>query len=736
MLLSCVSEGAASDPISRMAANGSDNPTKVTASEEIVYDKTADSVEATGGVTIDRDALHLTADTVHFNASTQDATADGDVRMNMDGDNFSGNRLNFNLDNQTGAFYDGTLFLKDNNMHIKAGEIKKYGADSIFAQDVLITTCDGASPAWEIAGKKLDITVGGYGTMSNALFKVKRVPVFYFPFLVFPVNLPRQSGLLSPYFDYSQRRGLEYSQPFYWAINDSSDATFYLNHMALRGEKLGAEYRYFLSDTDKGVAMFDFLKDKKVDDGTGTTSKDWGYGGYPFRQNSDRYWFRMKQDQEFGDQSSLMLDLDIVSDQDYLHEFRRDVSGYQDSDNLFLGLFNRQLDDYNDQVRKNRLAFTTQWPGYSLNAEALWWDNVIARTQNETDSTVQSLPVVSFDGYRQPLFGTLLYGDFETQAAYLYRKDGIRGERIDLYPRLYLPRRLGRVLSVEPSVGARETLWQISDDDGSQQDTVSSQHRELYDFKLDLSSEIYHVFRPDWAQIDALKHNMRFQVDYDYTPTLGQEDYPYFDGLDRIDGENLITYSIVNTFTSRRGAENGYQYSQVARLELSQSYDLNKERNGDPEPFNPVEGYLQLDFGKWCYLEADAEWSTYSGEFASHNIAYRFSDERGDLLSLQHRYTASLLETLMVSATLKLTDGIWLFPKYEKNLKTYKMVSRGLDLIYRAQCWSVETRYEEEYDNDQVDWHVGLTFTLYGLGGMGSGALHNEGLPSWANGGF
>jgi hypothetical protein len=61
------------------------------------------------------------------------------------------------------------------------------------------------------------------------------------------------------------------------------------------------------------------------------------------------------------------------------------------------------------------------------------------------------------------------------------------------------------------------------------------------------------------------------------------------------------------------------------------------------------------------------------------------------------------------------------------------MVSGSLELIYRAQCWSLSTLYEEEYVSDgEVDRQLGLTITFHGLGDLGSGTDHTEGLPSWA----
>ena len=73
---------------------------------------------------------------------------------------------------------------------------------------------------------------------------------------------------------YSTRKGAFATQPFYWAIDDRSDATFYLEYMSERGWKPGVEYRYFLTREAKGAVMFDYFHDDKVDNGTNKQNQD------------------------------------------------------------------------------------------------------------------------------------------------------------------------------------------------------------------------------------------------------------------------------------------------------------------------------------------------------------------------------------------------------------------------------------------------------------------------------
>src|SRR5439155_19473419 len=119
----------------------------------------------------------------------------------------------------------------------------------------VFTTCQCGgleAPSWSIAGRRTDITLQGKGIVRHMTFLVKDVPVFYFPFFVFPANTQRESGFLIPRIGYSNRRGFQYEQPLFWAISKSTDATIATDlESAARVGRMG-EYRYILSREARG----------------------------------------------------------------------------------------------------------------------------------------------------------------------------------------------------------------------------------------------------------------------------------------------------------------------------------------------------------------------------------------------------------------------------------------------------------------------------------------------------
>ncbi len=699
--------------------------------DEISYDDKSNVYVGKGNVRITKKEKNLNADYVRFDQRTMDVFAKGHVILTVGENIITGESMEMNLNTETGTIYNGVIFLEENHYYIKGDTIKKVGKDSYTADKASISTCDGDPPAWKITGRNLKVTLEGYGVVKHAALWAKKVPVLYTPFLVFPAKLKRQTGLLTPQIGYSDRKGSRYIQPFYWAINESSDATFYSDYMSRRGEKLGAEYRYVLDEQSKGTLMYDFLDDRQVDDGS-PGSKTFGYeDDGVLRPNSDRYWFRMKNDQALPYGFILRTDIDFVSDQDYLHEFKEGYTGFDEATSYFEKEFGRGFDAYDDPVRLNRLNVSRIWPLYSLNAELRWYDDVIKRRQQETDTTLQRLPVINFSGSKQKISTSPFYFDLASEYTYFYSEDGPRNHRTDIYPRFYLPYRFGSYFTIEPSVGIRETIWHF-DKKEYQTSDKKTLFRELYDVKVDFSSEVYQIFDLHAAGIERIKHSIRPQIIYEYLPDKDQSELPALDEIDRIPGKNLITYSVTNTFTSKskkyvretvshiKGGSNSnkntdppsYDYNDFLRFKLEQSYDINKEKEDDPEPFSPIHGELDVNPIRYFSLRADADWSHYDSNFRSRNISATLRDERGDRLLVEHRYQRDISETLYTDFGIKLSDKVSIRGEYERNIFDGKDLKYSFGFLYETQCWSFDSSFIKEGED------LGFKFMiiLYGIG--------------------
>ncbi|MCG6892474.1 MAG: LPS assembly protein LptD, partial [Desulfobacteraceae bacterium] len=603
-------------------------PWQVTA-DSVSYDDDAKQYIGKGNVTISGRGKELTADFVRFDHKTMDAEAVGNVTLTSGKDVLTGSRMEINLDSETGTVYDGSVFFEKNHFYINGDTIEKLGDKTYAADWATVTSCDGDNPAWKISGRNIKATSGGVGFADHATFWAKGLPVMYFPMVAFPVNRERQSGLLFPEFGAGERRGFEVNLPYFWAINDNSDATFFAHYMEKRGLRYGGEYRYKLSELSQGAAMMDYLDDRQIDDGT-EENKNYGFqeDDVP-RLNHDRYWFRMKHDQELPWEFTGKLDIDWVSDQDYLLEFMRGQNGFNESNDYFSKQFGRDLDPYDDAVRLNRLNVNRSWEMFSFNAEARWYDDVINRQLNDTNTVLQQLPFATFDASKQQLFSTPLYGRLNTNYVRYYQEDSTRAHTIDIYPRVFLPTNLGHYLSFEPSVGFRETAWYEESGYWSETGGDDLQDRQLYDLQVDLSSEVYRVFDFNRGSLKKVKHSFRPRLIYNYIPEEDQSDIPYY--IASVPETNRINYQLINILTTKSlvtpektisetkkkpptktdetADPSLYDYREFVRLTISGYYDIREATTDDPteridpderQPWSPM--YVELNFAPSRYI--------------------------------------------------------------------------------------------------------------------------------------
>jgi LPS-assembly protein len=663
----------------------------------------------------------LEADYLEFNNITTDAYGKGNITLISGKDKITCEEIQMNLQSETGTIYNGSLFMAANNFYIKGNKIEKLEGDTYKTDKGTITSCSGDAPDWKISAQDIEVTIEGYGFAKHATLWAKKVPTVYVPYLIFPAKKERQTGLLAPRFSSSSRKGFEYEQPLFIAISKNQDATIYTDYMQKRGLKTALEYRYILDTESKGGFYIDYLRDKEIDDGT---TSDYSYDSTPQRTNKNRYWVRSKLNQKLPFESSLKLDIDVVSDEDYLHEFKNGYTGFQETSDYFIKTFGRSIDDYDDITRENRLNLNKTWENKALNIDFQWFDNVKARQQNTEDNTLQTLPSIVYTSSRQKIGSSFLYYDMDSSLDYFYRKDTntnlINGERLDLHPTFSLPFSLKQYLYIEPSIGLRETAWYT---DGYQNTTNGDNedgnftHREIYDAHLDLSTQIIKVFNTDSEFADKIQHEIIPELKYTYIPDIDQTGLPYFNSEDRIGKENSITWSLTQRFTTRKTTENNENlYHEFAWVKIYQTYDINKEKGDEDEPFSDIYFEGEFSFNKYLVFENEFDYSLYSQKFNSHETGITLSDIRGDSLHAEYRYKRDVSKSALGTINIVIFDDLNAFYTHEQDLFNNKRIESKIGFEYRRSCWSFVTSYSDTTDDKSVSFFI----KLYGIGAFGT----------------
>ncbi|MCG8633552.1 MAG: LPS assembly protein LptD [Desulfobacterales bacterium] len=700
----------------------------------VTYDNERELYVAEDNVVITGGQTRLEADYVEFSNKTKDAFAQGNVLFISGGDTITCNAMQINLLTEKGTINKGTIFIQEDNYYISGENLRKTGEFTYDAEKGTITTCNGDTPDWKITGKDIEVTIEGYGTASHTALWAKKVPVVYSPYLVFPVKNKRQTGLLFPRVSISDKRGFEYEQPLFIAISRSTDATVYAHHMSDRGTKISGEFRYVLDDKSKGMMIVDYLDDDKLGDGSDDTQDvNYGYSSTIDRTNHERYWFRMKHDQALPYGFNAKLDIDFVSDSDYLLEFKDGFTGYHDTNSGFETMFGRSLDEYTDKTRKNSLLATKSWSKYNLNIQALWYDNVVARQQNSDDTTLQQLPSIEFDGARQQIGESNFYYGFDSEYRYFFRQDPnpssstpkVNGQRADFYSRFFYPTNLGKSFFFEPYLGARGTIWDtenFTDNYGNDKDIRT---RGLYDFGAQLSTSLNRIFNLNNSFAEKIKHEIVPKLEYKYLPEEDQDDLPYFDDIDDIDQLNLIQWSLTNTITSRKKGRKAdgtvsNQYKELAWFRLYQNYLFDWDKDAVDAPEKPWQDLkLKYELNPFHYLSSDGDIALdpYNQHFTEIKVGVTLRDNRGDSIYTSYRYTkGSTTHTWLTRFNARITSYLMAYYSFESDLEDDTTIETRTGIEVEKQCWGLKLELKDE----SAERTIAFMVTLNGIGEFGS----------------
>jgi LPS-assembly protein len=93
--------------------------------------------------------------------------------------------------------------------------------------------------------------------LKDVLFRIKNIPVFYLPYLRYPLKQDgRSTGFLIPAIGNSSLRGFFVQNSFFWAIRPNIDLTLNLDHYQYLGLGVSEELRYLFRHANGNIRFF------------------------------------------------------------------------------------------------------------------------------------------------------------------------------------------------------------------------------------------------------------------------------------------------------------------------------------------------------------------------------------------------------------------------------------------------------------------------------------------------
>ncbi len=313
-------------------------------SDQVEYDKTNAIVTARGHVEAWQNGHVLRADQVTFDRNTGVAAATGNVvLLEPDGEVLFADYAEMSNNMNDGILKDMRALLQQNG-RLAANGARRTGGQINELSKVVYSTCNLCAkdptrpPLWDIrAASAVQDLEHKKIEYHDAELEMFGVPVAYFPYFWHAdPSVKRESGILPPLIGTSSELGFFYGQPYYWVIDNQSDATFIPMITTEAGPQLDVEYRRRFNDgtlllNASGGYLGDSLQGSFAGKGQFSIDDTWRWGFDVNRASSADYV------RDFHVTQGLSGDPNILSSQFYIEGFGQGSYARLDS-RLYQGL--------------------------------------------------------------------------------------------------------------------------------------------------------------------------------------------------------------------------------------------------------------------------------------------------------------------------------------------------------------------------------------------------------------
>lgn len=258
--------------------------------------------EARGEVELRRADQLISTDLLLYDPAKKTATMPGKMYYEDSMLHLNSANANYSFLDEQGHFTMVDYGLVGSSARGSAAELTLDSGNHSLLRQMQFTTCAGESPEWLLTARKLELNFDtGVGEAWGAKLKFFNVPIFYLPYISFPIDDRRKSGFLYPYLSVASGNGVEFSIPYYWNIAANQDATITPRYFTQRGAMLTGEYR-LLTRRTRNTLNFDYMPDDKI---TG----------------DNRYHYLFVHSGTFNSQWRSRIRVDRISDTEYFQDF-------------------------------------------------------------------------------------------------------------------------------------------------------------------------------------------------------------------------------------------------------------------------------------------------------------------------------------------------------------------------------------------------------------------------------
>jgi LPS-assembly protein len=641
------------------------------------------NAELTGRVSVTQDARRVTADSVNYSRDTGRITVAGavdfeDPLVRLESETGS-------YDQSGGAdFKKSTFELLDRPGRGSANDIAIRPGGKISLEQVRYTTCPVGDKDWMLQASSINLdTVKQEGVARGAWMQFKGVPIFYTPYISFPLGSDRKSGFLVPILNHSGSNGYGIGISYYFDLAPNYDLTLTPEYLSLRGVELGSEFRY-LTESSHGQIETEFLPNDQ-------------------ETRNDRYYFHLDNVTDFKPGLRGDVDVAAVSDSNYFQDFgvgseQTSVTFLQRSADL------KYYDDY-WRIRGELQNFQT------IDVTVAPWDRPYSR-----------VPRLNAEGLF-PLGNTNFEFDLNTEAVNFLRDVGPSGVRVDVSPELRWSNRTSSYFFV-PAVGWHLTQYSLQD---ANPGAPSAPFRSVPYGTVDTGL----IFERDSGSDNQRTQTLEPRLVYTYLPYRNQTDLPVFDsalpdlnlselfranryvGTDRISDANQLSAAVTTRLFQQSSGQQllsatlgQIRYFEIPRVTLPCQIAYGEVPQVTlpcqaPEVFNASDmvGNVSVTAYKNWSVNLDYVWDPYLKQTQKSEFSIQYRPDPSRVVNLAYRYQKESFEQWDASFAWPLTNHWNAVGRLVYSIMDKQTIEQVAGIEYKSCCWRIQIVQRRYVDN-------------------------------------
>ncbi len=510
----------------------------------------------------------------------------------------------------------------------KAKKVKQLKPKHSVLSEVTYSTCAPDTRQWNLISSQIKLNrETEEGTAKNVRLAVGGVPVFYWPYLSFPLTNARKSGFLFPIIGNTNQSGFELGLPYYWNIAPNYDDTITPTYYSKRGVMFVNDFRY-LTTHSNGHFYGTFLpNDKAFREFQSTAAQDFpGQEGLDdlLNDSDNRYALAWKDNTSYDAHWSSNVDFGTVSDDYYFQDF---------------GTFPEEI-TLNQVTQTASVDYVnTHWK-FSTKVQGYQTLHPVNRVP--VGDPYARLPEIKASA-NYPDFWKGFDFTFQTQNDYFLfpAEETTRmpeGTRLEVRPGISYP--INWIWGfLDPQIQVDATNYQLSNRISPDLPNEITRSLPILDLRSGLFFE-----RDLHLGAGSYEQTLEPELYYLYIPFKNQSNIPIFDsgiipftysqlfatnrfsGLDRIGDANQLTLALTSRFINNQTGEQKFRFSvgdilyfKEPQIQLCDNpanasnpdcrdFDLGLGAAPDNEPVSPIAGLMTYNVTRALSFNAGYAW--------------------------------------------------------------------------------------------------------------------------------